>query len=303
MPERVIIERLEFQGHCGTTAAERRVPQPIGVDLELEYPLRSAAETDNIERAVDYAKVAERVIEVGSAQECCLLETLAERLSAMLFGEFPLSRVSLWVRKLVPPVAGVRGSVGVRLDRTRAMQIMEPRPSGFLVEQLPRLPKGMALDVATGRGRNTLYLAAQGYAVEGLDRDEQALAEVAAAARQRNLTSLVVRHLDLEADPDQPPAFPKERYDVILCFFYLHRPLFPPLLQALKPGGMLVYETFLIDNHLRRQHPRRREFCLSHNELLRLTTGLRILHYDEGEHEGPHADEPAFTARLLAVKE
>ncbi|MGH7209382.1 MAG: dihydroneopterin aldolase [Nitrospiraceae bacterium] len=303
MSERVIIERLEFQGHCGTTAAERRVAQPIGVDLELEYPLGPAAETDNIERAVDYAKVAERVIEVGGAQECCLLETLAERLSGMLFAEFPVSRISLWVRKLVPPVTGVRGSVGVRLDRTRATQIMDPRPSRFLVEQLPRLPKGTALDVATGRGRNALYLAAQGYAVEGLDRDEQALAEVAAAARQRNLTNLVVRRLDLEADPDQPPNFPKERYEVILGFFYLHRPLFPPLLQALKPGGVLVYETFLIDNHLRRQHPRRREICLSHNELLRLATGLRILHYDEGEHEGAHGDEPAFTARLLAQRE
>ena len=113
MSERLIIERLEFQGHCGTTAAERRVAQPIGVDLELEYPLGAAAETDNIERAVDYAKVAERIIEVGGGQECCLLETLAERLSAMVFAEFPVSRISLWVRKLVPPVAGVRGSVGV----------------------------------------------------------------------------------------------------------------------------------------------------------------------------------------------
>jgi len=302
MSERLIIERLEFQGHCGTTAAERRVAQPIGVDLELEYPLGAAAETDNIERAVDYAKVAERIIEVGGGQECCLLETLAERLSAMVFAEFPVSRISLWVRKLVPPVAGVRGSVGVRLDRTRASQIMDPRPSRFLMEQLPLLPKGTALDVATGRGRNALYLAAQGYAVEAIDRNEQALAEVAATARQRNLTNLAVRHLDLEADPDSPPDFPKERYDVILGFFYLYRPLFPPLLQALKPGGMLVYETFLIDNHLRGRHPRRREFCLSHNELLRLTTGLRILHYDEGEHEGAHGDEPAFTARLLAAK-
>jgi len=303
MAERLIIERLEFQGHCGTTAAERKLAQPIGVDLELDYPLGAAAETDNIERAVDYAKVAERIIEVGRARECCLLETLAERLSAMVFAEFPVSRLSLWVRKLVPPVTGVRGSVGVRLDRTRATQIMEPRPSRFLMEQLPLLPKGTALDVATGRGRNALYLAAQGYAVEGVDRDEQALAELATTARQRNLTNLVVRHLDLEADPDSPRDFPKERYDVILGFFYLYRPLFPPLLEALKPGGMLVYETFLIDNHLRRRHPRRREFCLSHNELLRLTTGLRVLHYDEGEHEGAHGDEPGFTARLLAQRE
>ncbi len=311
MAERVVIERLEFQGHIGTTAGERQRTQPMAVDVELEYPAGyhdAASAKDDLSHAVDYARVAKRLVEIGSGREYSLLETLAERLTGMLFAEFPVSGVRLWVRKMIPPVEAVHGSVGVRVERTRASHLtrIEPRPTHFLVEQLHRLPRGHTLDVAAGTGRNALYLAAHGYTVEAIDRDEQALETLVASARQRDLTNLTVRRVDLEADPDWTLELPKERYDVILVFFYLFRPLFPHLLQALRPGGMLVYETFLIDNHLRHQHPRRREFCLAHNELLRLTTGLRVLQYDEGEHTSNSHERPGtgtvFTARLLAKR-
>lgn len=85
-------------------------------------------------------------------------------------------------------------------------------------------------------------------------------------------------------------------------FFYLTRPLFPHIIDALKPGGVLLYETFLIDNHLHYQHPRRKEFCLAHNELIDLTSDLRILHYDEGPHEGHRGVESTYTAQLVAQK-
>jgi dihydroneopterin aldolase len=306
MSDRVIIERLEFQGHCGVTPEERQVPQPIAVDLTLDYPpqaMSAAAATDSLAEAVDYAKVADRIVEIGTTQEFCLLETLAERLAGIVLAEFLVTGLKLWIRKLSPPLKHIQGSVGVKLERTQALPTVDSPPARFLQEQLHLLPKGTALDVATGQGRNTLYLASHGDAVEGLDRNEQALATLAARAKQLNLTSLTLRRVDLEADPDQPPDLPKERYNVILVFFYLHRPLFPGLLRALKPGGMLIYETFLIDNHLRHQHPRRKEFCLAHNELLRLTRGLRVLHYDEGEREEGYGGKPTFTARLLATKE
>jgi hypothetical protein len=63
-----------------------------------------------------------------------------------------------------------------------------------------------------------------------------------------------------------------------------------------------MYETFLLDNHIHRQHPRRKEFCLESNELLSLLHGFRILHYDEGDHEDPLRREQAFTARAVARK-
>jgi SAM-dependent methyltransferase len=168
-----------------------------------------------------------------------------------------------------------------------------------LTEHLHQLQKGAVLDVAAGRGRNALYLAGQGFNVEAIDWDEQGLAAIRDGAADRRLTNVSVRAVDLEATP----TLPKDRYENVIAFFYLQRNLFPALFGALKPGGVLLYETFLIDNHLRRMHPRRREFCLEHNELLELTTGLRVVHYEEGEHDGGHGGEPAFTARLIARKE
>lgn len=300
-----MIERLEFQGHCGVSAAERQAPQPIAVDLELEYApggFARAASTGDIAEAVDYASVAARVLEIGRKEPYVLLETLGEAMITTLFREFPVTRVKLWIRKIVPPVDGVQGSVGVRLDRTRPALASDPAPAQFLNDVLPLLPRGRALDLACGRGRNTLCLASQGFTVDAVDRDEQALADVKAAAAQHGFSSITVRAMELE-DAAKPPAIPTAAYDVILGFFYLHRPLFPALLRALKPGGVLVYETFLVDNHLLRQHPRRREFCLEHNELLALAQGLRVLRYDEGDHEGAHGGSSAFTARLFAMKD
>jgi dihydroneopterin aldolase len=307
---RVVIEGLEFPGHCGVSAEERASLQPIGVDLELDYApdhFARAATTDRIQQAIDYATVARRVREIGTGRDYQLLEAMTEQVCKSLFAEFPVSRVHLWVRKLKPPVDDVTGSVGIRLERTRAEQHLLDAavaipPASFLAEHLHTLPKGRALDVAAGRGRNALCLASLGYQVDALDRDEEALATIAAMAAQRNLPNVTVRQVDLE-NPEHPADLGHERYDVILVFFYLYRPLFPALLASLKPGGMLVYETFLIENHLRFQHPKRREFCLEHNELLRLTQGLRVLHYEEGEAPGPHGSETAFAARLLAVRD
>lgn len=308
MDARLVVERLEFQGHVGVTPDEREQTQPIGVDVELDYPPGSfdaAAATEDLSRTVDYARVAQRLVEVGTSRAYHLMETLAESLIGMLFSEFPVSGVRLWVRKLSPPLKAVQGSVGVQVDRTRTSHVcrIEPPPAAFLAEQLHRLPRGRALDVAAGTGRNALYLAAHGWTVEAIDRDDEVLTTLAHAAHHRNLTMLTTRRVDLETDQDLSRDLPKERYDLILVFFYLSRPLFPYLLQALRPGGMLLYETFLIENHLRHQHPRRREFCLTHNELLKLSGGLRVLHYDEGEHEDAHGGDSVFTARLLAVRE
>lgn len=299
----IIIERLEFQGRCGVTAEERRRPQPLAVDLELECQTEPAAASDDIRQAVDYAQVADRIVEIATTQDCALLENLAERVLTMLFAEFPIDRAKVWLRKLAPPLEQVTGSVGVQLERSRLthrIQDMGPPPARFLTQQLHRLPRGTALDVAAGSGRNSLYLASHGFQVDAMDRDEQAMAQLAATAAQRNLLNLTVRTVDLERTTDERPEFPKQAYDVILVFFYLHRALFPALLESLKPNGVLIYETFTIDNYLRHRHPRRWEFCLAQNELLRLTSNLRLLSYDEGEHDGDHGPNSVYTAQLVA---
>ena len=123
-----------------------------------------------------------------------------------------------------------------------------------------------------------------------------------AAATQRQLSHLTVKKVDLERVTEERPEFPANAYDVILVSFYLHRPLFPWLIEALKPHGVLLYETFTIENYIRHRHPRRWVFCLAPNELLRLTSVLRVLSYDEGEHEGSHGMGSVFTAQLVAQK-
>jgi dihydroneopterin aldolase len=303
MAYRVVIERLEFQGRCGVTPAERRRPQPLAIDLELDCEGTAAETADQINKTVDYAQVTERVVELGETQDCVLLETFTEQVLAMLFTEFPVVKVSLWLRKLAPPLTQTTGSVGVKVERSRMAhqpQQTDPAPSLFLAQQLHRLPKGRALDVAAGSGRHALYLASHGFQVDAMDRDEQKLAELAATAKQRNLPNVHVHAVDLERTTDARPEFPPNTYDVMLVSFYLHRPLFPWLIDALKPNGVLIYETFTIDNYLRHRHPRRWEFCLAHNELLRLTSTLRVLSYDEGEHDGGHGSDSVFTAQLVA---
>ena len=305
MASQIIIERLECEGYCGVERAERERPQKLAIDLDLEFPTGQAANTDTLAQTVDYAAVAERVAALVSRQHCRLLESLAEHIIIMLFEDFPIERVRIWLRKLHAPLSTIAGSVGVRIEKARPVRprvVAGPEPAPFLVQQAHRLTKGKALDLAAGTGRNSVYLLQHGMEVEALDRDETALGTLRSNAQARGLSHLTTNVLDLEQHPGNSPDLGCEQYELIIVFFYLFRPLFAPLMQALKGGGVLVYETFLIDNYFRHHHPRRWEFCLAHNELLRLTSSLRVLHYDEGEHHGSSGTGTAFTARLVAQK-
>lgn len=305
MTDKIVIERLEFQGKCGITPEERRRPQPLAIDLELDCETTVAAASDRVTDTVDYARVTERIVELAGQEECALLEALSEKFLSMLFTEFQISRARLWLRKLAPPITQMAGSVGIKMERARAAyhsQLGHSVPSRFFSQQLHRLPKGRALDVACGAGRHSLHLASHGFEVDAVDRDVDSLASLSAAVKQRHLANVMVKQVDLERVTDERPEFPPDTYDAIIVCFYLHRPLFPWLISALKPQGMLLYETFTIDNYVRHRHPRRWEFCLAQNELLRLTSSLRVLSYDEGEHEGSPGQGSVFTAQLIAQK-
>ncbi len=304
MSGKIYIERLEFRGRVGITAEERSRPQPLAVDVQVDARIEAAGRSDKLDETVDYGAIARRIVEVGTEKESQLLEAMAERLFDMLFAEFPVERASLWLRKLHPPLNYVTGSVGVSLERSRLEHQLlqaDPPPAPFLVQQLNRVPHGRVLDVAAGGGRHALFLAAHGYEVEAVDRDAEALARLSAEAKRRDLSSITTRPLDLELPPPSEPDFGKERYDAIVVFFYLWRSLFPALADALKPGGALIYETFTIENYFHHRHPRRWEFCLAPNELLRLTSSLQVLHYDEGLHDSGQGGT-AYTAQLVAHK-
>jgi dihydroneopterin aldolase len=309
MLDHITVQAIEFTSHIGVTDHERRIRQPMRVDVELGYQkgaVASAAESDDIAKAIDYSRAVECIIQIGTHGEYRLVERMAEKMVQALFTELAVADVTLWVRKLKPPIKDVHDSVGIRIARTRKDIVPEPKPASFLLESSRLLKKGTILDLAAGRGRNALYLAGLGFSVDAIDRDKQALRELADRGKERGLTHLSVHPIDLETEPSRTSAFNSEqyheRYDGVLVFFYLYRPLFPAIIKALKPGGVLVYETFLIDNHEHYQHPRRTEFCLAHNELLQLTQGLRVLYYEEGRQEGTMDNDTSFTARLVAQK-
>ena len=140
---------------------------------------------------------------------------------------------------------------------------------------------GSALDVACGRGRHALWLAERGYEVEAIDRDAAALAELAQEAERRHL-SISTRQYDLEAGSVDLGA---ERVDLIVVVHYLHRPLLPMLRQALRPGGLLIYETFTTAQAAKGK-PTNPAFLLEPGELRELVAPLQIVIEREGEFEG-----------------
>jgi tellurite methyltransferase len=164
-------------------------------------------------------------------------------------------------------------------------------PSRLLVDHLTRFPRGKVLDVATGYGRNALYLAEQGYRVDGVDRDEAAIAFCNAEAERRGL-SFGATGVDLE----KGISFSAGAYDLVTCFYYLDREIMPQIKDAVREGGAVVYETFLIDQHRQFGKPSRAEFCWGRNELLRHFLDFRVLFYFEG------LKEDRWIAQLIAEK-
>jgi SAM-dependent methyltransferase len=156
-------------------------------------------------------------------------------------------------------------------------------PAAWLLEHAGLVPRaGTVLDVACGRGRHALYLASMGLNVWAIDRDPAAIAIIESAARARALT-VDCAVVDLETNP--PPDLGQGRYDAVLVFNYLHRPLFPALRDALRPGGRLFYETFTIAQAARGR-PTNPDFLLRPGELPTLVAPLTVLHSREGEVDG-----------------
>ena len=159
---------------------------------------------------------------------------------------------------------------------------MPQGPSRWLIENLDVLPAGRrVLDLACGRGRHALALAAAGWHVHAIDRDREALQALADAATGLPGT-VTVEARELE---DGPIAFGVNGYGAVLVFNYLYRPLLPAIIDALEPGGVLLYETFT-RGQAARGHPRNPAFLLDDGELPRLVAPLVVLRAFEGERDG-----------------
>lgn len=168
------------------------------------------------------------------------------------------------------------------------------RPSPFLVKELERIkllaPGPMALDIACGEGRNSIFLAQHGFRVTALDVSDVGIAK---GARRAEAVGVRVdfRRQDLDGYRIT------EKFDLIINFNFLLRSLISEEIDALNPGGVLVFDTILESQQLLAAH--NPDYLLRRGELRRIfeAHGGRILFAEESE----QGEMP--TARLLFVKD
>jgi 2-polyprenyl-3-methyl-5-hydroxy-6-metoxy-1,4-benzoquinol methylase len=147
-------------------------------------------------------------------------------------------------------------------------------PSLFLKQQVHELPRGMALDLAMGTGRNAIFLAENGYVVDGIDSSEVAIEKVRSFAQRESLP-INAKHANLTNY-----QILENTYDVILNFYFLERSLFPHIMKGLKQGGMLLFETYTIEQP-EYGRPHNPAYLLKPNELLQSFMELHIIYYHE----------------------
>src|SRR6478735_2889903 len=162
----------------------------------------------------------------------------------------------------------------------RSHSSLEPDP--FLVsayeEFLADRPAGSALDRAGGVGRHSIWLAQRGWRVKLLDISEVGIQQAMGNAKRSGTASSISADIcDLNTMQD----LGREQYDLVVVFFFLQRELFPALLDAIKPGGILIYKTYTTEQKNFSGGPSHPMFLLDPNELLHAFSSLRVLHYHE----------------------
>ena len=168
-------------------------------------------------------------------------------------------------------------------------------PSEWVLRWAQLVERGPVLDVACGAGRHATLFAERGFEVYALDRDDQVLPG-----------SIHFVRADLE--DGSPWPLHVRRFAAIVVTNYLHRPLFPRLVESLEPGAVLIYETFMLGNE-RYGRPSNPNFLLRPGELLEAFATLGVVAFEQGTVERPKKAvvqricvirEPAGSVRILA---
>ena len=180
-------------------------------------------------------------------------------------------------------------------ERYREGRGMPEEPSALLVENRALLPAGgRALDIAVGSGRNALYLASLGFQVTGVD-----VSTVAVELCREKAARLGLAVDAIVADLEDY-RLPLDTYNLIVNFHYLQRNLAGPIVRALKRDGVLVFESFTIDQLQYSYGPKDPAFLLRPSELTGMFAGLETLLYYEGVIEGDRG--PKAVAQLIGRK-
>jgi SAM-dependent methyltransferase len=149
---------------------------------------------------------------------------------------------------------------------------------------------GVVLDLACGSGRHTQLLRDAGYRIVAVDIDISGIGNFAGDA------AITILQADLEGGPWPISDL---SFDGVVVTNYLHRPTFSRLLASLKPGGVLIYETFAYGNG-EFGRPSNPDFLLRPGELLEMLSGAaRVMVFEDGYVDVP---KPALVQRICAVK-
>lgn len=168
-------------------------------------------------------------------------------------------------------------------------------PSPPLAEAVDGVAPGLALDLACGAGRHSLFLAGRGWRVQALDGSRAGLEKLGEEARRRSVSAAIEPRLaNLEAADF---TLPEDSFDLICDFHFLHRPLFDQIRRAVKPGGR-----FAAAIHVRTKPAEHGRFLLEAGELRALVESWswKILHYREGT--AGESDHRHGTAELIALR-
>ena len=164
-------------------------------------------------------------------------------------------------------------------------------PAEILRECSPLLPRGPALDLACGTGRNALFLAIDDHSVTAVDFSAVALAELEGGARA---AGRIIESANSVSPPDgarghirlvradlEQIVLPESAFEIVLCFQYLQRSLFPGMMRTLRAGGVLLFETYTRAQLAFAGGPRNPAHLLEQGELRTAFPSLEILFYRE----------------------
>ena len=158
-----------------------------------------------------------------------------------------------------------------RWNKRHVEKPMRHEVEPILEKHIDKATLGTALDIACGTGRNTHFLAEKGFVVDAVDLSDYALGKI------RGLSTIN----KIEADLDKY-HLALNKYDLIVNINFLNRRFFPQIKEALKSGGVLIFETFIVA-HGDFNQPMNPEFLLRKNELIHAFIGLDVIYYEEKE--------------------